>query len=161
MFFVEKWVRENLNLRNICVWFHKNLYGANMTYGKDRYKSTWDVVFYAIKGEKVKHKNNVSQVSFRKTGRGFDVFDYPQPRPLIHKAQKPLDLIKKFIICSSDEEDVVLDPFVGSGTTLVAAKQLNRNFIGVELDEKFCKEAKSRVDKVYRNDHNLNRWIKT
>jgi DNA modification methylase len=51
-----------------------------------------------------------------------------------HPTQKPLDLIKELIRCNAG--DTVLDPFAGSGTTCVAAKQLGRHFLGFELDEK-------------------------
>lgn len=62
-----------------------------------------------------------------------------------HPTVKPLPLIEKFIINHSDESGTVLDPFMGSGTTGVACKNLNRNFIGIELDEKYFKIAKERI----------------
>ena len=58
-----------------------------------------------------------------------------------HPTQKPLDLIKFFVKTLSNEGDLVIDPFMGSGTSAVAAKELNRNFIGVELDENYYKIA--------------------
>ncbi len=145
MYGIEGWIRSNFTLKNIIVWHHANLYGAGMSYGKNRYKSTWDVVFYAVKGAKAKHGKNVATESYLKTGRGFDVMIYPQPRPLVHKAQKPLDLIKKFIICSSNEEDTVLDPFIGSGTTAIACKFLNRNFVGCDINSEFVSIANERL----------------
>ena len=65
-----------------------------------------------------------------------------------HPTIKPLDLVEKFIINHSNEEDIVLDPFMGSGTTGVACKNLNRNFIGIELDEKYFEIAKRRIEEV-------------
>lgn len=63
-----------------------------------------------------------------------------------HHTQKPLDLIKFFIKTLSNEGDLVIDPFMGSGTSAVAAKELNRNFIGIELDENYYKIAKERIN---------------
>jgi len=129
MFEVEKWFRERMTLKNIIVWHHPNLYGAGQSYGKDRYKSTWDVVFYGVKGRKAKHGKNVSSTAYKETGKGFDVMIFPQPRPLLHKGQKPLALIERFVICSSMEGDLVCDPFVGVGTTAIACQRLGRKFI--------------------------------
>src|SRR3990167_2251014 len=62
-----------------------------------------------------------------------------------HPTQKPLDVIKRMIINSSDENNIILDPFLGSGTTAVAAKQLNRRFIGIEISKKYCDIAIRRL----------------
>jgi site-specific DNA-methyltransferase (adenine-specific) len=63
-----------------------------------------------------------------------------------HPTQKPLKLIKKLIEKHSNESDLVIDPFMGSGTTGVACKELNRNFVGMELDESYFKIAKERLN---------------
>ena len=62
-----------------------------------------------------------------------------------HGACFPLDFAKKLISLFSKEGDLILDPFVGSGTTAVAAKQLNRNYIGFELIENYVKIAEERI----------------
>ena len=62
-----------------------------------------------------------------------------------HGACFPLDFAKKLITLFSKEGDLVLDPFMGSGTTAVAAKQLNRNYIGFELVENYIKIAEERL----------------
>lgn len=147
MYGVEGYIRNNFTLKNLIVWYHRNLYGANMSYGKDRYKSCWDIVFYAVKGPKAKHNKNVASCSYVQYKSGFDVMEYPQPRPLLHKAQKPLTLIERFIFCSSEENDVVLDPFAGSGVTLIASLRLNRNFIGIEIDSNYCDLIQKRLEK--------------
>ena len=63
-----------------------------------------------------------------------------------HPTQKPLKLIERIIKISSNKGDTILDPFMGSGTTGVACKQLGRNFIGIEISPEYCKIAKERVD---------------
>ena len=62
-----------------------------------------------------------------------------------HNATFPLDLAGKAIMGWSKEGDIVLDPFLGSGTTAVAAKQLKRKYIGIELSEEYCEIAKQRL----------------
>ena len=62
-----------------------------------------------------------------------------------HATQKPLKVMSKPILLSSNENDIVFDPFLGSGTTAVAAKQLNRNFIGIEISEEYCEIARQRL----------------
>lgn len=65
-----------------------------------------------------------------------------------HPTIKPLEIIKNLIINSSKENDVVLDAFMGSGTTAVACKELNRHFIGFELNPEFYEIANSRLNKT-------------
>jgi DNA modification methylase len=63
-----------------------------------------------------------------------------------HPTQKPLNIITELIKRHTNENDLVLDPFMGSGTTGVACKNLNRDFIGVEKDKKYFKIAKERIN---------------
>ena len=69
-----------------------------------------------------------------------------------HPAMFPKDLAKDMILSWSNQNDTVLDPFMGSGTTGVAALDLKRNFIGIEIVEEYYKIAKERIDeKLYNN----------
>lgn len=63
---------------------------------------------------------------------------WSMPENTDHPTQKPEKLLAKIILASSNEGDIIFDPFIGSGTTAVVAKKMNRNFCGVELDEKFA-----------------------
>jgi site-specific DNA-methyltransferase (adenine-specific) len=67
------------------------------------------------------------------------------PENTDHPTQKPEKLLAKIILASSREGDIVFDPFLGSGTTSVAAKKLNRHYIGVEIDETYCCLAEKRL----------------
>ena len=69
----------------------------------------------------------------------------------IHPTIKPLSLVERHIKHSSQENDVVLDPFLGSGTTCVAAKNTKRQYLGFELDEKYYKVAKDRLNQIEAN----------
>ena len=62
-----------------------------------------------------------------------------------HPTQKPLRLLRRALLASTCEGDLVFDPFCGSGTTGVAAKELNRAFVGAELEEEFAELAARRI----------------
>jgi site-specific DNA-methyltransferase (adenine-specific) len=70
---------------------------------------------------------------------------WSMPENTDHPTQKPEKLLAKVILASSDEGDVVFDPFLGSGTTSVVAKKLNRRFIGIEIDSDYCCLAEKRL----------------
>ena len=65
-----------------------------------------------------------------------------------HSAAFPEDLPTWFIKLFTQADDVVLDPFIGSGTTAVAAKRLKRNYIGIDTDAEYCRQARKRVSKI-------------
>ena len=68
-----------------------------------------------------------------------------------HPTQKP-KILMQWCIRLSKKIGIILDPFMGSGTTLVAAKQLNRKAIGIEIEEKYCEIAAKRIEKAIRLD---------
>ena len=74
------------------------------------------------------------------------VFRFPTVRGKLHPTQKPIDLMKYLIEVSSNENDIVLDPFMGSGSTGVACLNTNRSFIGIELDKNYFDVAKERIE---------------
>lgn len=71
---------------------------------------------------------------------------WSMPENTDHPTQKPEKLLAKIILASSNLNDLVLDPFLGSGTTAVVAKKLGRNFIGIELDETYSCLAQKRLE---------------
>ena len=71
------------------------------------------------------------------------VFRFPTVKGKLHPTQKPINLMKYLIEVSSNENDIVLDPFMGSGSTGVACLNTNRNFIGIELDKNYFEIAKN------------------
>ena len=99
-----------------------------------------------------KHTEGVTKV---KTSKHYEA-DKLHPRTIIkfkkdykvvHPTQKPVALIEYLIRTYTNENETVLDFTMGSGTTGVAAKNLNRNFIGIELDENYFKIAEERINK--------------
>jgi site-specific DNA-methyltransferase (adenine-specific) len=77
---------------------------------------------------------------------------WSMPENTDHPTQKPEKLVAKIILASSQEGDVVFDPFLGSGTTSVTAKKLNRKFVGIELDEDFACIAEKRLQMTEDNN---------
>lgn len=63
-----------------------------------------------------------------------------------HPTQKPISILKRMIEMASNEDDIIFDPFMGVGSTGVAAMQLNRRFIGVELAPQYCQAGKLRIE---------------
>lgn len=73
------------------------------------------------------------------------------PENTAHPTQKPEKLIAKLILASSNENDIILDTFLGSGTTSVTAKKLNRHYIGIEQNEQYCVWAEKRLEQADSN----------
>ena len=88
------------------------------------------------------HHNNVWYSEFSNSG-------------LWHPTQKPLDIIERLIKCHSNKGDIILDCFLGSGTTAVASKRLFRKYIGFELSENYLKIAQSRLNELEYYQLNL------
>lgn len=65
-----------------------------------------------------------------------------------HPAQKPYELMAELISLFTDEGDLALDPFAGSGTTLIAAKKLGRHFLGFEISVEYCQIARDRLARI-------------
>jgi site-specific DNA-methyltransferase (adenine-specific) len=85
---------------------------------------------------------------FNNNGRMiFNWMEWPRDNdtPKIHPTQKPIPLLKKLIGIFTDERDVVIDPVAGSGTTLKAAAEMNRNAYGFEVDKRFYRLAKEKM----------------
>lgn len=70
-----------------------------------------------------------------------------------HPAQKPISILKKMIKIASNRDDIIFDPFMGVGSTGVAALELNRRFIGVELDKNYFNAAKKRINTVLQSNN--------
>jgi len=65
---------------------------------------------------------------------------------IVHPTQKPTELISVIIKDFTNENDIILDPFLGSGTTAIASKSLGRRYIGIEISQEYCSIAQARVN---------------
>lgn len=77
---------------------------------------------------------------------------WSMPENTPHPTQKPEKLIAKLICASTKQGDLILDPFSGSGTSIVVAKKLNRNFIGIEMDEQYATWSMIRLKEANKNN---------
>lgn len=99
-------------------------------------------LFFREKGVKLNGSYNTKRTVYSTSANKDDKSDF------LHPNCKPLTIIKNLIINSSVEGGVILDTFMGSGTTAIACKELNRNFIGFEINDKFHKIAVDRVNGI-------------
>ncbi len=110
-----------------------------------------ETLLWASKGKGARHTFNYDLInSPNPTAQVCSVWRIPTvPRREklhgYHPTQKPLRLVRRALLASTHEGDLVFDPFSGSGTTAVAAKELNRAFVGAELEEEFAELAARRV----------------
>jgi site-specific DNA-methyltransferase (adenine-specific) len=74
-----------------------------------------------------------------------------------HPTQKPEELIRKLVLASSNVGDVIIDPFLGSGTTVVVAEQLKRTWKGCDMSLEYCGWAAKRIDLV--EERSIEEWI--
>ena len=101
-----------------------------------------------LKYHRESQTNHTSGYLCKKEGYPTSILEYKSESKL-HPTQKPVALMEYLIKTYTNEGDTVLDNCMGSGTTGVAAKLLNRNFIGIELDQKYFDIAKQRIEETY------------
>ena len=90
--------------------------------------------------------DNKDELGDMKYPKSIVTFEKPHPSISMHPTQKPVELCEYLIKTYTNEGETVLDNCMGSGTTGVACKSLNRNFIGIELDENYFNIAKQRIE---------------
>ncbi len=126
------------------------------------FKYFWNFILYCPNGRvlsPIGYTKYMSCIVFKKGNpkmakKGRDIF-VDTPGKLVepdegfinHPTPKPKTFIKEILQMFSKEGDIVLDPFIGSGSTAVACKQIKRNFIGFEINEEYCKLAQERLAK--------------
>jgi site-specific DNA-methyltransferase (adenine-specific) len=161
-------MRDFTIIRNRIIWQREKGRGA-----KANWKNAAEDIWFGTKGEKyyfnvdaVKQKRRVI-APYRENGKPKDWEEtvdgnfrltYPSnfwddisipywsmTENTVHPTQKPEKLIAKLILASCPEDGVALDPFLGSGTTSVAAKKLNRGYVGIEINEEYCYCAEKRL----------------
>ncbi len=110
-----------------------------------------ETLLWAKKNDSVKHKFNYELMKKENQGRQMQsLWQITPPKPREkhygkHPTQKPEDLLRRIIVAASNPGDLILDPFVGSGTTGVVSVRLGRRFIGIDACEEYLNVAKSRI----------------
>jgi len=118
-------------IKNILVWEKNNTSMGDL---KGDFAPKVEFILFLHKGRRlINGKRDPNIFKFKRTGNK------------LHPTQKPVDLMEYLISKFTDKSDTVIDPFMGSGTTGVACKNLNRNFIGIELDKEYFDIAKERI----------------
>ena len=104
-----------------------------------QYGKQYEFIIYANKG-RAKFNDGVKRYS--------DIWHFPRVagNEQIHQNQKPVDLIAKILNIHSKEDDLIFDPFSGSGTTAVACLKLKRHYIGFELDKNYFEKGQKRLE---------------
>ena len=72
------------------------------------------------------------------------------PRDRDHPNEKPIEVVEQLVVTHSNASDLILDPFMGSGTTGVACARLGRRFIGIEIEPRYFDIACRRIEEAYR-----------
>lgn len=119
-------------LHNVLVW-EKNNANANRWYMKNA-----ELTCYFYKGQAKTINNPGSK----------QVHTFFNPTDKEHPTQKPVELMCFYIENSSQEGDIILDPFMGSGSTAVACKKCGRNYIGFEIDPKYYEVCEQRLNET-------------
>lgn len=129
-------IEKLFKIKNVIVWV-KNNHGSGDL--KGAYAPKHEFVIYAHKGRSLFREKRIP-----------DVMEYPKihSSKLQHPTEKNTEMLELFVRNNSDKESIVLDPFMGSGSTGVACKNLNRKFIGIELDENYFEIAKKRIEEA-------------
>lgn len=132
-FFINTTKEAGFKLKNIIVWVKDEHTSGDL---KAAFGCQYEFILLLNKGRK-----------FFKGHRITDVWKFDRVfwRRKLHQNQKPIDLLEQCIKYHSDEDDVVLDGFMGSGSTAIAARNLGRNFIGWEIDKEYYDVAIERL----------------
>ena len=154
-----------MSFRNMVVWAY-----SNPTPSRNRFQKTWRPILLYSNGEPAVFDSNAMPLSrstlyFNKSLASSEFchdlwVDVPKlvggifaqdelitgtDRRFAHLAQMPEKLAERAIATSTDRDATILDPFLGSGTTAIAAKKLGRHFLGFEINHDYCKIAEERI----------------
>ena len=121
-----------LPVRQIIIWRRK----GGINFNKGYFLPTYEVI-YLIAKKKFKLAPKANAFG--------DVWEFTQEMNNPHPAPYPLPLIERIV--GSTTAEVVLDPFMGSGTTAIVARNLGRNYIGIEVSKEYCEMAEKRIEK--------------
>lgn len=132
--FFKNEIEKYRKVKNILIW-EKNNTGMGDLFGD--YAPKYEMVLFCSNGNK---KLN--------GGRDANIIKANRTKNNLHPTEKPVNLMEYFIFKSSNQDDLVLDTFAGSGSTLVACKNTNRNFIGFEIETLYIDTINKRLQSV-------------
>ena len=135
-FFKQELENAGFKIKNMIIWVKNNWTAGDL---KAQFGKQYEIIFLVNKGRKCFNGKRITDVW---------MFDKISGKKQLHQNQKPVDLLKQCILKHSDENDIIFDGFMGSGSTGVACIETNRKFIGVELDKKYFEIAKERIENL-------------
>ena len=133
-YFKQELEKTGFKIKNMIIWVKNNWTAGDL---KAQFGKQYEILFLVNKGRCLFNGKRLTDVWF---------FNRVSGNKQSHQNQKPVDIIKQCIEKHSKENDVVFDGFMGSGSTGVACKHTNRNFIGIELDDNYFEIAKKRIE---------------
>ena len=128
-----EWLGE-FNIRQVLIWDRTN----TPQIAPIRWFPTTEYIYWIT-------KTNVQPKFYKRSENHSEIIRIPPKPDKEHPAPFPKELIETLIVNTSDEGDIVLDPYIGSGTTAIVSNNLNRKWIGVEISEKYCEIAAKRI----------------
>ena len=136
--FFKQEIEKYFKIKNIVIWVKNNWTAGDL---KAQFGKQYEMIILFNKGRAMFNGKRLTDVWN---------FNRISGKKQLHQNEKPLDLIKQCIEKHSKKDGLIFDGFVGSGTTALACKELNRNFIGFELDKEYFEITRKRI-KEYLN----------
>lgn len=119
---------------------------------KNGFRSGFELGLWVVKGERPTTFNFLAQDIMI----NYDVYSIGH-KDTEHPNEKPVKILEKYIKVFTNEDDIILDCFMGSGSTAIASRNLNRKFIGFEISEEYCNIIEDRLKKS--NNKKLKQWF--
>ena len=133
-FFKQELQKAGFKIKNMIIWVKNNWTAGDL---KAQFGKHYEIIFLVNKGRKCFNGKRLTDIW---------CFDRVAGKNQQHQNQKPVDLLEQCILKHSNENEIVFDGFMGSGSTGVACVNTNRRFIGIEKDDKYFEIAKQRID---------------
>lgn len=124
-------IEKFFKIKNILIWKKNNTGMGDL---KGSFAPKYEMIIFFHKGRKLINGK-----------RECDILEFNKTRNQLHPTEKPVDLLEYLIKKFSNENETCIDPFIGSGSTGVACNNLNRSFIGIEIDKDYFDIAEKRI----------------
>ena len=138
-FFKQELQKAGFKIKNMIIWVKNSWTAGDL---KAQFGKHYEIIFLVNKGRKCFNGKRLTDIW---------CFDRVAGKNQQHQNQKPVDLLEQCILKHSNENEIVFDGFMGSGSTGVACVNTNRRFIGIEPDDKYFEIAKQRIDAAIRD----------
>ena len=134
--FFKQQLQKYFKMKNMIIWVKNNWTAGDL---KAQFGKQYQIMFLVNKGRKCFNGKRHTDVW---------MFDRVVGKNQLHQNQKPTQLLDRCILSHSNQNDIVFDGFMGSGSTIISCIKNNRKYIGVQLDENYFNIAKERIEKL-------------